>query len=405
MLTRRLLTTATVAFSLALASSLALAQKKYDPGASDTEIKIGNTMPYSGPASAYGTIGKAEAAYFKKINDEGGINGRKINFITLDDGYSPPKTVEMARRLVEQDEVLFLFGTLGTPSNTAIHKYMNAKKVPQLFVATGAAKWNDPKNFPWTMGWQPNYHTEAMIYAKHILQTKPNAKIAVLYQNDDFGKDYLTGLKEGLGDKAKMIVAEATYEVTDPTVDSQIVQLQASGADVFVNIATPKFAAQAIRKAYDTGWKPTQYLTNVSLSVGAVLTPAGLDKSVGIITSNYGKDATDPQWDNDAGMKEWRAFMAKYYPDGNLKDNSNIYGYGVARTLVQVLKQCGDNLTRENVMKQAANLQKLDVGTLLPGITINTSPTDFAPIQAVQLAKFDGKTWVLFGDVIDGSAK
>ena len=405
MLTRRLLTTATVAFSLALASSLALAQKKYDPGASDTEIKIGNTMPYSGPASAYGTIGKAEAAYFKKINDEGGINGRKINFITLDDGYSPPKTVEMARRLVEQDEVLFLFGTLGTPSNTAIHKYMNAKKVPQLFVATGASKWNDPKNFPWTMGWQPNYHTEAMIYAKHILQTKPNAKIAVLYQNDDFGKDYLTGLKEGLGDKAKMIVAEATYEVTDPTVDSQIVQLQASGADVFVNIATPKFAAQAIRKAYDTGWKPTQYLTNVSLSVGAVLTPAGLDKSVGIITSNYGKDATDPQWDNDAGMKEWRAFMAKYYPDGNLKDNSNIYGYGVARTLVQVLKQCGDNLTRENVMKQAANLQKLDVGTLLPGITINTSPTDFAPIQAVQLAKFDGKTWVLFGDVIDGSAK
>ncbi len=402
---RPLLTAASAVLGLALAASPALAQKKYDPGASDTEIKIGNTMPYSGPASAYGTIGKAEAAYFKKINDEGGINGRKINFITLDDGYSPPKTVEMARRLVEQDEVLLLFGTLGTPSNTAIHKYMNAKKVPQLFVATGASKWNDPKNFPWTMGWQPNYHTEAMIYAKHILQTKPNAKIAVLYQNDDFGKDYLTGLKDGLGDKAKMIVAEASYEVTDPTVDSQIVQLQGSGADVFVNIATPKFAAQAIRKAYDTGWKPTQYLTNVSLSVGAVLTPAGLDKSVGIITSNYGKDATDPQWENDAGMKEWRAFMAKYYPEGNLKDNSNIFGYGAARTMVQVLKQCGDNLTRENVMKQAANLQKLDVGTLLPGITINTSPTDFAPIQAVQLAKFDGKTWVLFGDVIDGSSK
>ncbi|MCO5124177.1 MAG: ABC transporter substrate-binding protein [Rhizobacter sp.] len=402
---RPLLTAASAVLGLALAASPALAQKKYDPGASDTEIKIGNTMPYSGPASAYGTIGKAEAAYFKKVNDEGGINGRKINFISLDDGYSPPKTVEMARRLVEQDEVLLLFGTLGTPSNTAIHKYMNAKKVPQLFVATGASKWNDPKNFPWTMGWQPNYHTEAMIYAKHILQTKPNAKIAVLYQNDDFGKDYLTGLKDGLGDKAKMIVAEASYEVTDPTVDSQIVQLQGSGADVFVNIATPKFAAQAIRKAYDTGWKPTQYLTNVSLSVGAVLTPAGLDKSVGIITSNYGKDATDPQWENDPGMKEWRAFMAKYYPDGNLKDNSNIYGYGVARTMVQVLKQCGDNLTRENVMKQAANLQKFDAGTLLPGITINTSPTDFAPIQAVQLARFDGKTWVLFGDVIDGSTK
>jgi len=400
-----MLTAASAVLGLVLAASPALAQKKYDPGASDTEIKIGNTMPYSGPASAYGTIGKAEAAYFKKVNDEGGINGRKINFISLDDGYSPPKTVEMARRLVEQDEVLLLFGTLGTPSNTAIHKYMNAKKVPQLFVATGASKWNDPKNFPWTMGWQPNYHTEAMIYAKHILQTKPNAKIAVLYQNDDFGKDYLTGLKDGLGDKAKMIVAEASYEVTDPTVDSQIVQLQGSGADVFVNIATPKFAAQAIRKAYDTGWKPTQYLTNVSLSVGAVLTPAGLDKSVGIITSNYGKDATDPQWENDPGMKEWRAFMAKYYPDGNLKDNSNIYGYGVARTMVQVLKQCGDNLTRENVMKQAANLQKFDAGTLLPGITINTSPTDFAPIQAVQLARFDGKTWVLFGDVIDGSTK
>ncbi len=402
---RPLLTATSAVLGLALAASPALAQKKYDPGASDTEIKIGNTMPYSGPASAYGTIGKAEAAYFKKINDEGGINGRKINFISLDDGYSPPKTVEMARRLVEQDEVLFLFGTLGTPSNTAIHKYMNVKKVPQLFVATGASKWNDPKNFPWTMGWQPNYQTEAMIYAKHILQTKPNAKIAVLYQNDDFGKDYLTGLKDGLGDKAKMIVAEASFEVTDPTVDSQIVQLQGSGADVFVNIATPKFAAQAIRKAYDIGWKPTQYLTNVSLSVGAVLTPAGLEKSVGIITSNYGKDATDPQWENDAGMKEWRAFMAKYYPEGNLKDNSNIFGYGVARTMVQVLKQCGDNLTRENVMKQAANLQKFDPGTSLPGILINTSPTDFAPIQAVQLAKFDGKTWVLFGDVIDGSTK
>ena len=304
-------TAAAAVFALALASAPALAQKKYDPGASDTEIKIGNTMPYSGPASAYGTIGKTEAAYFKKINEEGGINGRKINFITLDDGYSPPKAVEMARRLVEQDEVLFLFGTLGTPSNTAIHKYMNSKKVPQLFVATGAAKWNDPKNFPWTMGWQPNYHTEAEIYAKHILKTKPDAKIAVLYQNDDFGKDYLSGLKEGLGDKAKQIVATATYEVADPTVDSQIVQLQASGADVFLNIATPKFAAQAIRKAYDIGWKATQYLTNVSISVATVLTPAGLDKSIGIISSQYGKDPTDPQWANDAGMKEWRAFMAK----------------------------------------------------------------------------------------------
>ena len=390
--------------SLAL-MGLASAQKKYDPGASDTEIKIGNTMPYSGPASAYGTIGKAEAAYFKKINDEGGINGRKINFISLDDGYSPPKTVEMVRRLVEQDEVLLVFGPLGTPSNTAIQKYMNAKKVPQLFVATGATKWNDPKGNPWTMGWQPNYQTETTVYAKHILKTRPNAKIGVLYQNDDYGKDYLKGLKDGLADKVKMIVAEVSFEVTDPTIDSQIVQLQGSGADVFINITTPKFAAMAIRKAHDIGWKPVQYLNNVSASVGSVLTPAGLEKSVGIISSNYGKDPTDPQWANDPGMNEWRAFMAKYFPDGNLTDSSNVYGYSVARTLVQVLKQCGDNLTRENVMKQAANLKDFDTGLALPGIRINTSPTDFAPIQAIQLVKFDGKTWGLFGEVLDASSR
>ncbi len=398
---KQLLTTASVTLVVALAAPSALAQKKYDPGATDAEIKIGNTMPYSGPASTYGTIGKVEAAYFKKINDEGGINGRKINFISLDDAYSPPKTVEMVRRLVEQDEVLFLFGPLGTPSNTAIHKYMNAKKVPQLFVATGAAKWNDPKDFPWTMGWQPNYHTEAVIYAKHILQTKPNAKIGVLFQNDDFGKDYLKGLKDGLGDKAKtMIVAEVSYEASDPTVDSQIVQLQSSGADVFVNIAIPKPAAQAIRKAYDIGWKAQQYLTNVSQSVGTVLTPAGLDKSIGIISSNYGKDPTDPQWDNDPQMLEWRAFMKKYFPDGSLTDSSNAYGYSVARTVVQVLKQAGDNLTRENVMKQAASLKNFDTGMGLPGILINTSPADFAPISAVQLMRFDGKSWVRFGEVI-----
>ncbi|MFO1268847.1 MAG: ABC transporter substrate-binding protein [Rubrivivax sp.] len=395
-----------LALGLALAASQALAQKKYDRGASDKEIKIGQTMPYSGPASAYGTIGKVEAAYFRKINDEGGINGRKVNFISLDDGYSPPKTVEMVRRLVEQDEVLLLFNTLGTPSNTAIHKYMNGKKVPQLFVATGATKWNDPKGNPWTMGWQPNYQTETTIYAKHILATRPNAKIAVLYQNDDYGKDYLKGLEDGLGDKAKaMIVARASYETSDPTVDSQVVQLQASGADVFVNITTPKFAAQAIRKAYDIGWKAVQYLNNVSASVGSVLTPAGLEKSVGLITAQYGKDPTDPQWANDPGMNEWRAFMAKYYPEGDAKDASNVYGYGAARTLVQVLKQCGDNLTRENVMKQAASLKDFDPGTSLPGIKINTSATDFAPIQAVQLARFDGKTWVLFGQVISAGAK
>ena len=397
---RRVLASTTALGLTVLLLSPAQAQKKYDPGATDTEIKIGQTMPYSGPASAYGTIGKSEAAYFKKINDEGGINGRKINFITLDDGYSPPKTVEMVRRLVEQDEVLFLFGTLGTPSNTAIQKYMNAKKVPQLFVATGATKWNDPKGNPWTMGWQPNYQTEAVIYAKHILKTKPNAKIGVLYQNDDFGKDYLKGFKDGLGDKAKMIVAEASYEVSDPTVDSQVVQLQSSGADTFFNIATPKFAAQAIRKAYDAGWKPVQYLTNVSVSVGSVLVPAGLEKSVGIISSNYGKDPTDPQWDKDPGMNEWHAFMKKYYPDGNLQDATNVFGYGAARTVVQVLKQCGDNLTRENVMKQAASLKNFDTGVALPGIRINTSATDFAPIEAVQLVRFDGKTWERFGEVM-----
>ena len=387
-----------------MAAALALpaaAQKKYDPGASDTEIKIGNTNPYSGPASAYGQIGKAIAAYFHMVNDRGGINGRKINFITYDDSYSPPKTVEMARKLVEQDQVLFIFQSLGTPSNTAIHNYMNAKKVPQLFVATGASKWNDPKHFHWTMGWQPNYHTEGLIYAKHILQTKPDAKVGVLYQNDDYGKDYLKGLEDGLGAKAaSMIVAKVSYEVSDPTVDSQIVQLQASGANVFLSATTPKFAAQAIRKAYDIGWKPVQYLNNVSISVGSVLTPAGLDKSIGIITAGYLKEDADPQWANDPGMNKWREFMKKYMPDGNRNDSFNVYGYGVGQTLEQALKQCGDNLTRENVMKQAANLKNVPIDVLLPGITINTGPDDYAPIEAVQLQRFDGKEWKRFGDVM-----
>ena len=390
----------TTAVALALPLST-VAQKKYDPGASDTEIKIGQTMPYSGPASAYGTLGKVEAAYFKKINAEGGINGRKIVFISLDDSYSPPKAVEATRRLVEQDQVLLMFGSLGTPSNTAVHAYLNARKVPQLFIATGATKWNDPQNHPWTMGLQPNYQTETRIYAKHILQTKPNAKIGVLYQNDDYGKDYLKGLKDGLGDQAaKMIVAEVTYEVTDPTVDSQILQLQGSGADVFVNITTPKFAAQAIRKAYDIGWKPTQYLNNVSNYVGSVLAPAGLDRSVGLISSLYTKDPTDPAWNNDPGMLEWRTFMKNYYPEGNRADGLNVGGYGAAFTLVHVLRQCGDNLTRENVMRQAASLKDFSGPTSLPGIKINTSPTDFAPTKSMQLVRFDGKTWVPFGDVL-----
>ena len=376
------------------------AQKKYDPGASDSEIRIGNTNPYSGPASAYGTIGKSITAYFKMVNEQGGINGRKVNFISYDDGYSPPRTVEMARKLVEQDQVLFVFQTLGTPSNTAIHKYMNMKKVPQMHVATGATKWNDPKNHPWTMGWQPNYQSEAAAYAAHILKTKPNAKIGVLYQNDDYGKDYLKGFHDGLGAKKSMIVKEVSYEVSDPTVDSQIVQLQASGADVFFNITTPKFAAQAIRKAYDIGWKPVHYLNNVSNSVGSVLTPAGLDKSVGLISSAYLKDATDQRWASDKAIAEWREFMKKYYPEGNQADVFNVYGYSVAATIAQVLRQCGDNLTRENVMRQAASMKGWRPETLLPGITITTSADDFAPIQAVQLERFNGKQWELFGDII-----
>jgi branched-chain amino acid transport system substrate-binding protein len=386
-----------------LAASLAfpaLAQKKYDPGASDSEIRIGNTNPYSGPASAYGTIGKSIAAYFKMVNDQGGINGRKINFISYDDGYSPPRTVEMARKLVEQDQVLFVFQTLGTPSNTAIHKYMNMKKVPQMHVATGATKWNDPKGSPWTMGWQPNYQSEARIYAQHILKTKPGAKIAVLYQNDDYGKDYLKGFHDGLGDKKGMIVKEVSYEVSDPTVDSQIVQLQASGADVFFNITTPKFAAQAIRKAYDIGWKPVQYLNNVSIGIGSVLTPAGLEKSVGLITLGYIKEPNDKQFQNDPAIVQWREFMKKYYPEGSTIDNLNVYGYSVAATIFQVLKQCGDNLTRENVMRQAANMKGYRVDTLLPGVTISTSSDDFAPIEAGQLQRFDGKEWIRFGELV-----
>jgi branched-chain amino acid transport system substrate-binding protein len=393
-----LLTACTV---LSLACAPALAQKKYDPGASDTEIRIGNTNPYSGPASAYGAIGRSIAAYFKMVNEQGGINGRKVNFISYDDGYSPPKTVEMVRKLVEQDQVLFIFQTLGTPSNTAIHKYMNMRKVPQLHVATGATKWNDPKSFPWTMGWQPNYQTEGQVYARHILDTKPDAKIGILFQNDDYGKDYVKGLKDGLGAKAKsMIVAEVSYEVSEPTVDSQIVQLQASGANVFFNVATPKFAAQAIRKVYDIGWKPVHYLNNVSTSVGSVLTPAGLDKSVGLITTAYLKDPTDKRWQDDPAIQRWTAFMKKYHPEGNTADAFNLYGYTVAATLHQVLKQAGNELTRENIMRQAASMKDFKLDTLLPGVAIDTSKTDYAPIEAVQLQRFNGKQWELFGEVL-----
>jgi len=400
--TRNRFAIASAAFAvLAASSSGALAQKKYDTGATDTEIKIGNIMPYSGPASAYGVIGKTEAAYFKKINDAGGINGRKINFISYDDGYSPPKTVEQARKLVESDEVLFVFNSLGTPPNSAIHKYMNSKKVPQLFVATGATKWNDPKDFPWTMGWQPNYQSETQIYAKYILKEKPDAKIAVLYQNDDYGKDYLKGLKDGLGAKAaSMIIAEESFETTEPTVDNHIVKLKSTGADIFVNISTPKFAAQAIKKMAEIQWKPLHFLNNVSASVGSVIKPAGYENSQDIISAAYLKDASDKQWDNDPGMKEFYAFLEKDFPEGNKLDGSVVVGYGVSQTLVKVLQMCGGNLTRENIMKQAASLKDFRTEVLLPGIKINTGPNDFAPISQLQLMKFKGEKWDLFGDII-----
>jgi branched-chain amino acid transport system substrate-binding protein len=389
---------------LVITGGLALAAGQYGPGANDTEIKIGNTMPYSGPASPYGTIGKSEAAYFTMINEQGGINGRRINFISRDDGYSPPKTVEQIRKLVEQDNVLALFQTFGTAPNSAVREYLNDNKVPQLFVRSGANMWNDPKHYPWTMGWQPSYQIEARIYARYILKNIPDAKIAVLYQNDDFGRDYVIGLRDGLGDRAdRLIVAKQSYETTDATVHSQIVSLEKSGANVLLTIAIPKFAAQTIRKVDDIGWKPTQILSNVSSSVGLVMRPAGLEKSVGIISATYGKDPTDPQWQNTPEYNEWLAWMKKYNRSGNVADADTVYGYSAAQTMVAVLKACGNDLTRENLMKQAANIQDLQLPMLLPGIIVSTSVNDFAPIKQMQLQKFDGITWQLFGDVISGS--
>lgn len=387
-------------------AAAAAAQKKYGPGVSDTEIRIGNIMPYSGPASAYGSIGTTEAAYFKKINDEGGINGRKITFISYDDGYSPPKAVEQVRKLVESDNVLLVFNPLGTPSNTAIQKYLNQKGVPHLFLATGATKWGEYKQNPWTMGWQPTYQGEGRIYARYILDNFPKSKIGVLYQHDDFGRDYLQGLKDGLGDKAKsMIVAEESYELAAPTVDAQILKLKASGADIFVNISTPKFAAQAIRKVAESGWKPAHLLVNVSVSVGAVMKPAGFDNAQGVLSVNYVKDPTDPGLKNDPGVKEWEAFIDKYMPGVDKTQSNYVYGYNVARTLVQVLKQAGDDLTRENIMKQAANLKNFDPGMLQDGILINTSPTDFYPIEQERMMRFSGDHWKNFGPVLSGAMK
>jgi branched-chain amino acid transport system substrate-binding protein len=386
---------ATVAFS-----GSALAQKKYDTGASDTEIKIGSTMPYSGPASAFGVIGRTAEAYFKKINAEGGINGRKINFVTYDDGYSPPKSVEQVRKLVESDEVLAVFSPVGTPSNTAIQKYLTSKKVPQLFVGSGAAKWNDPKGHPWTIGWVPSYQSEARIYAKFLMKEKPDGKIAILYQNDDFGKDYLKGLKDGLGSKASMIIAEESYETSEPTIDSHIVKLKASGADVVISITTPKFAAQAIRKIAEMGWKVMQIVSSVSGSVGGVMKPVGFENAQGVLSADYAKDAADPQWDNDPGMKKFYSFLEQYYPEADKLERYVVYGYGVAQTMAKVLEMCGDDLTRANVMKQAASLKDFAPDTLLPGIKINTSATDFAPIEQLQMRRFKGERWELLGEVI-----
>jgi branched-chain amino acid transport system substrate-binding protein len=398
----RVTTFAAAFIAIAATSSGATAQKKYDTGATDTEVKIGNIMPYSGPASAYGVIGKTEEAYFRKINAEGGINGRKINFISYDDGYSPPKAVEQARKLVENDEVLLVFNPLGTPSNSAIQKYLNVKKIPQLFVATGATKWNDPKDFPWTMGWQPSYQSEARIYAKYLMKERPDGKIAVMYQNDDFGKDYLKGLKDGLGAKASMIIAAESYETAEPTIDNHIVKLKATGADVFLNIATPKFAAQAIKKLAEIDWKPLHIVTNVSSSVGGVIKPAGFENAQGILSAAYAKDSADQQWDNDPDMKKFVAFLEKYYPEANKLDGSVVYGYGAAQTMVKVLELCGDDLTRENIMKQAASLKDFTPDTLLPGVKINTGAADFAPIKQLQMMRFKGEKWDLFGDIISG---
>lgn len=388
------------AASLMAAAPAVWAQKKYDDGVTDTEIKIGNTNPYSGPASVYAAIGKTIDAYFKAVNDQGGINGRKIKFISLDDGYVPSKTVEVVRQMVESDKIFALFQSLGTPPNTAIHKYMNQKKVPQLYVATGASKWGNPKEFPWTMGFQPDYHTEAVIYAKHMLANVKNPKIGILSQNDDFGRDYLGGLKEGLGKDVDKIVKSVTFEATDPTVDSQIIQLKDSGANVFMNFAGPKAAVQAIRKSVDIDWKPVQYITNVSVSVAAVMKPAGFENAQGIMTASYMMDATDKQWDDNAEMKTWRAWMDKNMPGANKADANYVYAYAVSYLMTETLKRCGNDMTRANLMKQAASFQKFRVPLLLPGIFVNTSPTDFYPIQAVQLQRFKGETWELFGEIM-----
>jgi len=399
----------TLAVVVAVVSQFTLvasADKKYDPGVTDTEVKLGQTIPYSGPASAYANYGRVETAYFQMINEQGGINGRKVKLISLDDGFSPPRTVEQTRKLVEHEGVLSIFGSLGTAPNSAIMKYLNAQKIPHLFLATAAAKFYDPRNSPWTMGILFNYEEEAAIYARHLLSTKPDAKVAILFQNDDFGKDFVKGFKIGLGDKAaRMIVAELSYEISDPTVDSQIVSLKSSGADTIFNITTPKFAAQTLRKMWEMGWQPTHYLTFPSSSIATVLTPAGVEKALGVFSASPGKDPSDPQWANDADMRAYLAFMQKYYPEGNVYDHHNVIAYISAFLMSHVLKQCGDDLTRENVMKQATNIHDVNVPLLLPGVKVSTSPSQYQQIHQMRMRRFDGKRWVYFGDLIEGSLR
>jgi len=387
---------------LTLAGDPAPAQQRYDPGASDTEIKIGHIVAYSGLASPYGVIGRTEAAYFDKINAEGGIRGRKIRFISYDDGYNPAKTTEQARKLVESDEVLLIFNSLGTPTNTAIQKYMNNRKVPQLFIASGASKWNDPKRFPWTMGWQPTYQGEARIYARYLLEQHPGGKIGALYQNDDYGKDYLKGLKDGIA--GRMPIVEVPYEATATTLDSELVSLKASGVDILFDVAGPKFVIQMIRKLVELDWRPVHVLNNVSIAIGSVLKPAGPENAQGILSTNYLKDPADPTWSNDPGLEQWRAFMARYYPEGDKTNVFTVYGYSVAQTLVEVLRQCGDDLTRENVMRQAASLRGLQLPMVLPGIAINTRPDQYAPIEQMQMMRFSGESWALFGPILKAEA-
>ncbi|MGJ5066386.1 ABC transporter substrate-binding protein [Bradyrhizobium oligotrophicum] len=402
----RIGTTALAALALlSLAATASAAEKKYDTGASDSEIKVGQTVPLSGPASAYATIGKAQAAYMKMINDQGGVNGRKINLIQYDDAYSPPKTVEQVRKLVESDEVLLTFQIIGTAPNVAVQKYLNAKKVPQLFAATGASRFTDPKNFPWTMGFNPSYVVEGRIYGQYILKTHPDAKIGVLYQNDDLGRDYLAGLKAGLGEKAaKMIVAESSYEITEPTIDSHILKLKDAGADLLFSASTPKQAAQAIKKVAELGWKPVHIVDINANSLGATLKPAGLENAKGLISVGYVKDPLEEGFKNDPGVQRYLAFMEKYYPDGDKGSNFNVYGYITAELLVQVLKQCGDELTRENVLKQATHLDHVELGMLLPGISITTSPTDYRVNKQLQMIQFDGAHWQNIGGIVTDAA-